>query len=109
VADSGKPLAIVLPSDLALDPPASLRTWLEEFTGPRLVVPRLAGRWTLVGQPARMPINQAAQALRQLAEGQELRTSGTPGWLIAVYIIAALTGLPIIVSLIGSLVSAFMM
>jgi hypothetical protein len=108
VADSARPLAVVLPSDLALDPPASLRKWLDKFNGTRLVVPRPAGRWTLVGQPARLPVNQTAQTLRQLAEGQELRASGTPGWLIAVYIVAALVGLPILVSLIGTLVSAFM-
>jgi Sec-independent protein translocase protein TatA len=43
-----------------------------------------------------------------LAEGQELRASGTPGWLIVVYIVAVLIGLPILASLIGTLVSAFM-
>ncbi len=108
VADSAKPLAVVLPSDLALDPPASLRKWLDKFDGTRLVVPRPAGKWTLVGQPARLPFSQTAQTLRQLAEGQELRASGTPCWLIAVYVVAALVGLPILVSLIGTLVSAFM-
>ncbi len=108
VADSAKPLAVVLPSDLALDPPALLRKWLEKYTGTRLVVPRPAGKWTLVGQPARLPVNQTAQTLRQLAEGQELRAGGTPGWLIAVYIVAGLIGLPILVSLISTLVSSFM-
>jgi hypothetical protein len=108
VPGTARPLAVVLPSDLALDPPAALKKWLDKFTGTRLVVPRLAGQWTLVGQPARLPLNQAAQALRQLAEGQELHTSATPGLLIAVYILAALVGLPILVSLIGSLLSAFL-
>jgi hypothetical protein len=55
-----------------------------------------------------LPINQAAQALRQLAEGQEVRQTGTPGWLIAVYVIAGIIGLPILFSLISALVSAFM-
>lgn len=110
VADSARPLAVMLPSDLALDPPASLRNWLEKYPGSRLVVPRPMGlgKWTLVGQPARVPLNQAAQTLRQLAEGQELRASAAPGWLIAVYILAGLVGLPILVSLIGSLVSGVM-
>ena len=108
VVESVQPLAVVLPSDVALDPPAPLREWLEKYTGTRLVVPRPSGRWTLVGQPRFLPVNQAAQTLRQLAEGQELRTSGTPGWLIAVYIVAALIGLPILMSLIAALVSAFM-
>jgi hypothetical protein len=107
-ASSVSPLAVVLPSDLALDLPAPLRKWLDKFSGTRLVVPRPAGRWTLVGQPRNLPVNQAVLALRQLAEGQETRTSATPGWLIAVYVAATLVGLPILVSLIGTLVSAFM-
>ena len=108
VADSAKPLALVLPSDLAFDPPVVLQAWLEKFNGTRLVVPRPAGKWTLVGQPRHLPANQAAQALRSLAEGQELRASGTPGWLIVVYILAAMVALPTLVSLIGTLVSASM-
>ncbi len=108
VAASIKPRAVVLPSDMALDPPESLRKWLGKFDGSRLVVPRAAGKWMLVGQAARLPVNQAAQALRQLAEGQEVRQGGTPGWLIAVYVIAGIIGLPTLLSLIVSLVSAFM-
>jgi hypothetical protein len=108
VADSAKPSAVVLPSDVALDPPAELRVWLENFKGTRLVVPRALGNWTLVGQPVRMPVNQAAQILRQLAEGQELRASATPAWLIAIYIVAGLISLPMLVSLVGTFISASM-
>jgi len=108
VAASAKPRAVILPADVALDPPESLRKWLGKYNGSRLVVPRGAGKWVLVGQPARLPVNQAAQVLRQLAEGQELRASGTPPLLIAVYFLAGLVGLPILVSLIGTLATAFM-
>ncbi|MEW6092536.1 MAG: DUF5671 domain-containing protein [Chloroflexota bacterium] len=108
VPASAKPRAVILPSDVALDPPESLRKWLGKFDGSRLVVPRAAGKWTLVGQAARLPVNQAAQALRQLAEGQEVRAAGTPGWLIAVYVVAGIIGLPFLFSLISALVSAFM-
>jgi hypothetical protein len=106
VADSTAPSAVVLPSDVALDSPITVRMWLEKFSGPRLVVPRTMDKWTLVGQPPRLPANQAAQTLRQMAEGQELRASGTPGWLIAVYIIAGVVSLPLLVSLIGTFISA---
>ena len=99
------PKAILLPSDLALDPPASLRKWLDKFTGARLVVPRPVGRWTLIDGPDRLPLNQAAQALRQLAEGQEIRSGGTPAWLIVVYVVASLIALPFIASLVINLVS----
>jgi len=105
---SAKPRAVVLPSDVALAPPESLRKWLGKFNGSRLVVPRAAEGWIVVGQTARLPVNQAAQALRQLAEEQEVRQNVTPGWQIALYIIAALFGLPILASIIGSLVSTFM-
>ena len=102
------PQAVLLSSDVALDPPASLRKWLEKYTGARLAVPRPAGRWTLIGGPARLPLNQAAQALRQLAEGQEVRAGGTPAWLVAIYIVAALITLPILLSLVINLVSSTM-
>ena len=106
--ESAKPLAVILPSDVALDPPPHLRKWLDKYTGKRIVVPRLSDKWTLVGQPGCMPAAQAAQTLRQLAEGQELRHSATPPLLIAVYILAALIALPILVSIIGSVTSTFM-
>jgi hypothetical protein len=102
------PRAVVLPSELAFDPPAAVRPWLKGYQGARLVVPRPLGSWNVVGQPARLPLNQAAQALRQLAEGQEVRTSPTPAWLIAVYVLAGLVGLPILISLVGSLLSSLL-
>jgi Domain of unknown function (DUF5671) len=109
LADPAIPRAVVLPSDLAFGPPAAIRKWLDNYTGARLVVPRSVDHWTVVGGSARLPLNQLAQALRQLAEGQEMRATGAPGWLIAVYVAAALIGLPILLSLIGSLVSSFML
>ena len=102
---TGLPKVVLLPSDVALELPAPLRKWLEKYSGARLVVPRLVGRWTLIDVPARLPLNQAAQALRQLAEGQEIRSTGTPAWLIAIYIFAGISLLPILASLIINLVS----
>ncbi len=112
-AADAHPLAVVLASELALDPPAELRRWLEGYSGVRLVIPRpvppgTGKTWLLVGESSRLPLNQAVQTLRQLAEGQEVRTSGTPAWLIAVYVVAAVIGAPTLVSLIGSLFFAFL-
>lgn len=102
------PKAVILPSDLALDPPEPLRKWLAKFDGRRLVVPRAAPGWFVVGQSANLPFNQTALAVRQLAEGQEVRPQGgTPGWQIVLYILAALIGLPIVISLIGALARSF--
>jgi hypothetical protein len=85
--------AVILPSGLALDPPESLRKWLVNFTGSRLVVPRAAADWVWVGS-AQADLNQAALTLRQLAEGQEVRQkAAVSGWMIFLYVIAGLFGL----------------
>ena len=102
---TGLPKAVLLPSDVAFEPPAVLRKWLEKYSGARLVVPRPVGRWTLIDGPARLPLNQAAQALRQLAEGQELRSTATPSWQIALYIVLGILLLPFLASIIINLVS----
>lgn len=107
-ADSAAPQAVVLPSDLALDPPEPLRQWLGQFGGSRIVVPRATPGWHVVGQSARLPVNQAAQVVRQLAEGLDARSQGTPAWQIGLYIAAAIIGLPILASLVGTLVSSFL-
>jgi len=100
------PHAVILPADLALNPPEALRKWLNKFNGKRLVVPRLAEGWVWVGS-AQADLNQAALALRQLAEGQEVRQKpSVTGWMIFLYIIAGLFGMEVLgllVSLIGSL------
>ena len=90
------PQAVILPADLALDPPESLRTWLVKFNGSRLVVPRAAAGWVWVGS-AQADLNQAALALRQLAEGQEVRQKASvSGSMIFLYVIAGLFGLEVL-------------
>jgi hypothetical protein len=94
--------AVILPADVALDPPESLRSWLAQFQGSRLAVPRAAeGRWTLTGAAA-SDFNHAALALRQLAEGHEIRQrTGASGWMIVIYIAAALFGMELLLLLIS--------
>ena len=88
--------AVILPADLALDPPESLRKWLIEFKGSRLVVPRPAAGWVWVGSP-QADLNQAALAVRQLAEGQEVRQKvAVSGWMVFLYVIAGLFGLEVL-------------
>jgi hypothetical protein len=99
VAKAAAPKAVLLPADLAVDPPESLRKWLGKYDGSRLIVPRAAQGWLWTGgiRPLPAAATQAAQAVRQLAEGQEVRQqAGTSGWMIAVYIIAGLFGLEIL-------------
>ena len=98
------PQVIILPSDLALDPPEALRKWLGKYTGSRLVVSRAAPGWFYAGgvRPLPAAAAQAAQAVRQLAEGQEVRQqTGTSGWMVAVYIIAGFFGLEILGGLVA--------
>jgi len=93
MAKETTPQAVILPADLALNPPESLRKWLVKFNGSRLVVPRAAAGWVWVGS-AQADLNQAALALRQLAEGQEVRQKASvSGWMIFLYVIAGLFGL----------------
>ena len=85
--------AVILPLTLALDPPESLRMWLVKFNGSRLVVPRPVPGWVWIGS-AQADLNQAALALRQLAEGQEVRQKvSVSGGMIFLYVIAGLFGL----------------
>jgi hypothetical protein len=103
------PKAIILPTDLALNPPAVLREWLDNYAGYRLLVPRVSGNWVYTGgtRPPAVAANQATLVIRQLAEGQEARQqAGTTGWMIVLYVVAALIGVPLIVSLIRMLTSS---
>ena len=103
--------AAIIPGDLALNPPESLRLWLRDFSGSKLIVPRAAAGWVWSGGTGRSlqaAVGQVSQAVRQLAEEQEVRQpSGTSGWMIFIYIIAALFGLEILMALTSLVVSLF--
>ena len=63
---------------------------------------RVTWLWTGGIRPLPAAATQAAQNLRQLAEGQEVRQqAATSGWMIAVYIVAGLFGLEILGLLVG--------
>jgi hypothetical protein len=99
VAQGVTPKAVLIPGDLAVNPPESLRNWLKEYKGSRLVIPQVTQGWlwTAGVRPLPAAANQAAQAVRQLAEGGAVRQqAGTSGWMIAVYILAGLTGLEVV-------------
>jgi hypothetical protein len=103
--------AVVMPAALALDPPEALRLWLDDFTGTKMAVAGETPGWVWSGQSQR-PLNgsaqQAALALRQLAEGQEVRSSGgTSAGMIVLYILAVLFGVQILFGLAAFLISAF--
>lgn len=112
VPPDAAPRAVVLPARLALEPPESIQRWLMDYHGNRLAVP-LAGSdgmqkhpeaWFFTGgvHPLPRAAAQAAQMIRQWAEGQPVRQeSGPSGWRIVVYVLAALFGLEILVGLVS--------
>ena len=103
--------AAIVPGDLALNPPEAFRLWLRDFDGSKLIVPRAAASWIWSGGTGRSlqaTAGQVAQAVRQLAEGQEVRQpGGTSGWTIFIYVIATLFGLEILMALTSLVVSFF--
>jgi hypothetical protein len=99
VAREAAPKAVLVPGNLAVNPPAPLRKWLDSYTGSKLIIPHAAQGWLWTGglRPLPAAAIQAAQTVRQLAEGQEVRQqAGTSGWMVVVYIVAGLFGLEIL-------------
>ncbi|NQU29576.1 MAG: hypothetical protein HQ525_02810, partial [Anaerolineae bacterium] len=95
-AKTGKSVqAVILPENLALEPTEKLRAWLRQFNGSKLIIPSEsseASDWLWMKSAS-----DAAKAVRQLAEGERLKSvSKSPGWMIAVYILAGMMGLEIL-------------
>ncbi len=89
--------ALILPSDVALNPPAALRAFLQKFEGQRVIV-EVEAEKTFWVDAQRKPAEAAAVLVRQLSEGQEVKQSrGASGaWLIVVYVFAALFALQLL-------------
>jgi hypothetical protein len=106
--------AAVLPAALALQPPEALRLWLNSFEGEKVIIPQEVSGWVWSGQfsrPLASHADQAALALRQLAEGESLQPSvpASP-WMIVLYVLAAYVGLQVLLllfALIGAVVGGF--
>jgi hypothetical protein len=100
--------AIVLSSALALDPPEALRVWLKEYSGPKIIVPVEDKNWLWPGGLARKAGASAAQIVRQLADGQEVRvSSGTAAWQVVAYVFAGLFALELALILFAIVMSIF--
>ncbi len=83
--------------------------WIRSFSGSRIIVPDESQGIIWAGGVNKQAIQQAAQVVRQLAEGQPVRqqTGGNSGWVIVGYVAAALFGLQILFALVMLVVSAF--
>jgi hypothetical protein len=104
VPDETEYQAVILPASVAYNPPENLRAWLESFQGKKIVVPDEVEGALLAGDA-----RQAASMARRLADGQEVvpaAGTGQPGWMIVVYVFAALFALQLLAALLMLGVSA---
>lgn len=103
--------AIVLPSNLAINPSEALRLWLNDFSGQWVIVPQAHPRqvWSGVelrslGQTAR----EAARSVVQLAEGQNVRAAKPNSALVILgYILLGLVGFQILLALLSFFTTTF--
>lgn len=100
-AEAASARAVVLPSDLAVNPPEALRKFLARFEGH--VITSLVEQPRFIWSAGPKPVESAALTLRQLSEGLEVKQSavGVSAWMIVVYIFAALFGLEALMALIS--------
>lgn len=103
--------AVLLPGELALQPPTALAEWLPGFEGAKLVLPSPVTGWEWVGvgkHSAQEMDKLTVNILRQLAEGQDIRNQAPSSfWLIALYILLGLIVVRILVPILGSTLFRF--
>jgi len=100
----GKFNAMVLSGSHLLDAPA----WVRLFGGTRIVVPEAAQGVLWAGGLAAGSVQKAALTVRQLAEGQAVRQrAASSGWMVVIYVAAALFGIEFILTLVALVVSSF--
>jgi hypothetical protein len=100
--------AVILPGSLAVDMPKNFEAWIHSFNGTKLIVTEDAA-----GVQWLNDYGQAAETIRALAEGEELRphsAKSTPAWTYVAYVFAALFALELLFVLFAfgaSLVTSF--
>ena len=103
--------AVILPGELAANPPEAIRLWLQGFQRMKIVVPTQAEGWLWTfGSGRSLPnlVGQSAKMVQHLAEGEDIpKPRESSGWMIVLYIFAGLAGIPILIALIGFLVEIF--
>jgi hypothetical protein len=102
--------AVLLPVGVVLAPSQSMKLWLDEYHGHKLLVPLEKEGYLWLGQGNKTPqelARESARTIRQLAEGESLRQSlpNSP-WAIAGYILGGLLGLQLVIGLLSIMISA---
>ena len=96
--------AVVISGSQAMDS----QDWLRSFKGSRIIIPDEAPGVIWADGVSEDSVQHAAQAVRQLAEGQPVRQRGAgSGWRVVVYIAAALFGLQLLFVIVALAISAF--
>jgi hypothetical protein len=99
--------AVILPGELSANPTEAIRLWLQGFDGTRLVVPSPTENWLWAfgsGRSLSSMAHQTAVMIRYLAEGEELpEIRETSPWMVVLYVLAGIVGIPILIGLFGSL------
>ena len=99
--------AVILSGDVATQPNEAIRLWINNFPGIRLVVPTPTEGWRWIfgsGRSLTSLAHQTAKIIRHLSEGSEVPgVRDTPGWMIFVYILAGIVGIPILIGLLAAL------
>ncbi len=100
-AEDASARAVVLASDVAINPPDELRKFLAGFEG--YVITSLVEQPRFVWSAGPKPLESAALTLRQLSEGLDAKQSvgGASAWTIVVYVFAALFGLEVLMMLLS--------
>ncbi len=100
----GKFNAVILSGSSALNAPE----WIRTFDGFRIIIPNEAQGIVWVGGINKSAIEDAAQVVRQLAEGQEIRKQQENSvWRFVIYVAAALFGLQFLFLIVALIFSAF--
>ncbi len=100
----GKFNAVVLSGSSAVNAPE----WIRSFDGSRIIVPNEAQGFVWVGGVNQSGIEDAAQIIRQFAEGQEIRKQREKtAWRFVIYTAAALFGLQFLFGILALTFSAF--
>jgi len=97
--------AMVMSGSQAVNAP----DWTRSFSGNRIIIPNESKDLIWAGGVSMRATQQAAQIVRQLAEGEELhqQTGIQSGWMLVVYIAAALFGLQFLFGIVVLVFSAF--
>ncbi|MBV6397628.1 MAG: hypothetical protein HFACDABA_03242 [Anaerolineales bacterium] len=94
-AEATSAKAVILPSSVMSHLPDALRNFLNTFGGQVIVVPVAQEKWLWLNND-RKSVEQAAHAVRQLSDGQEVKFGGTSAFMVMVYVFAALFGLELL-------------